>query len=137
MIWSICLNILIEKDDKGNTKPSPVALSIRDRFKEILVDEYQDSNLVQEAILSVISKRDENNPNMFMVGDVKQSIYRFRQAKPELFLDKYERYSEKEGSRERKIKLFKNFRSRKEVLEGVNFIFRQIILWGDRLQNRI
>ena len=122
-----CLNILIEKDDKGNTKPSPVALSIRDRFKEILVDEYQDSNLVQEAILSVISKRDENNPNMFMVGDVKQSIYRFRQAKPELFLDKYERYSEKEGSRERKIKLFKNFRSRKEVLEGVNFIFRQIM----------
>jgi len=122
-----CLNILIEKDEKGNTRPSPVALSIRDRFKEILVDEYQDSNSVQEAILSVISRRDENNPNIFMVGDVKQSIYRFRQAKPELFLDKYERYSEKEGSKERKIKLFKNFRSRKEVLEGVNFIFRQLM----------
>ncbi|HHY77179.1 MAG TPA: helicase-exonuclease AddAB subunit AddA [Clostridiales bacterium] len=122
-----CLNILIEKDEKGNNKPSPVALSIRDRFNEILIDEYQDSNLVQEAILSVISKRDENNPNIFMVGDVKQSIYRFRQAKPELFLDKYERYSEEEGSKERKIKLFKNFRSRKEVLEGVNFIFRQLM----------
>ncbi|HCJ56391.1 MAG TPA: helicase-exonuclease AddAB subunit AddA, partial [Clostridiaceae bacterium] len=89
-----CLNILTRRDEEGMVIPSPAALSIRDRFKEILVDEYQDSNLVQEAILSAISKRDEGNPNMFMVGDVKQSIYRFRQAKPELFLDKYKRYSE-------------------------------------------
>ncbi|MEA4960958.1 helicase-exonuclease AddAB subunit AddA [Lutispora sp.] len=128
-----CLNILTRRDEEGMVIPSPAALSIRDRFKEILVDEYQDSNLVQEAILSAISKRDEGNPNMFMVGDVKQSIYRFRQAKPELFLDKYKRYSEtgrsshEGGSKERKIKLFKNFRSRKEVLDGVNFLFRQLM----------
>lgn len=122
-----CLNILTQRDEEGRVQPSPAALSIRDRFKEILVDEYQDSNLVQEAILSVISKRDEDEPNVFMVGDVKQSIYRFRQAKPELFLDKYKRYSEEEGSKERKIKLFKNFRSRKEVLDGVNFLFRQLM----------
>ncbi|MFA7572498.1 MAG: helicase-exonuclease AddAB subunit AddA, partial [Lutispora sp.] len=122
-----CLHILTQRDETGKVMPSPAALSTRDRFKEILVDEYQDSNLVQEAILSVISKRDEGNPNMFMVGDVKQSIYRFRQAKPELFLDKYKRYSNIEGSKERKIKLFKNFRSRKEVLDGVNFLFRQLM----------
>lgn len=122
-----CLHILAVRDEAGKVMPSPAALSIRDRFKEILIDEYQDSNLVQEAILSVISKRDEGNPNIFMVGDVKQSIYRFRQAKPELFLDKYKRYMETEGSKERKIKLFKNFRSRKEVLDGVNFLFRQLM----------
>jgi len=122
-----CLHILTQRDEEGRVQPSPAALSIRDRFKEILVDEYQDSNLVQEAILSVISKRDQGQPNVFMVGDVKQSIYRFRQAKPELFLDKYKRYSEEEGSKERKIKLFKNFRSRKEVLDGVNYLFRQLM----------
>ena len=121
------LQILTQRDDFGNIKPSPVALSIRDRFAEILTDEYQDSNMVQEVILNIISKRDDGNPNMFMVGDVKQSIYRFRQAKPELFLDKYSRYSDISGAKERKIKLFKNFRSREEIINGVNCLFRQLM----------
>ena len=67
------------------------------------------------------------NPNVFMVGDVKQSIYRFRQAKPELFLDKYNRYSLEDGSKNRKIQLYKNFRSRQEVIEGVNYIFKIVM----------
>ena len=67
------------------------------------------------------------NPNVFMVGDVKQSIYRFRQAKPELFLDKYNRYSLEDGSKDRKIQLYKNFRSRQEVIEGVNYIFKMVM----------
>lgn len=121
------LQILTQRDDFGDIIPSPVALSIRDRFAEILTDEYQDSNMVQEVILNIISKRDEGNPNMFMVGDVKQSIYRFRQAKPELFLDKYSRYSDDRGAKERKIKLFKNFRSREEIINGVNCLFRQLM----------
>lgn len=121
------LNILTQRDEWGNMIPSPVALSMRDRFAEVLIDEYQDSNMVQEVILNIISKRDEGCPNMFMVGDVKQSIYRFRQAKPELFLDKYSKYSEKTGGKERKIKLYKNFRSRREIIEGVNFLFRQLM----------
>ena len=67
------------------------------------------------------------NPNVFMVGDVKQSIYRFRQAKPELFLDKYNRYSLEDGSKDRKIQLYKNFRSRQEVINGVNYIFKMVM----------
>ncbi|GAB6149401.1 helicase-exonuclease AddAB subunit AddA [Clostridium novyi] len=107
-----------------------VALKLRQKYIEILVDEYQDSNYVQEAIINSIARRHEEtgNPiNVFMVGDVKQSIYRFRQAKPELFLKKYNSYLEEENAKERKVNLFKNFRSRKEVLDGVNFIFKQIM----------
>jgi len=107
-----------------------VASSLREKYIEILVDEYQDSNEVQEAIVNSIARKDEvteKNINVFMVGDVKQSIYRFRQAKPELFLNKYNSYSLDEGEKERKITLFKNFRSRKEILDSVNFIFKQIM----------
>ena len=104
-----------------------VALNLRERYEEVLVDEYQDSNLVQEVILSTISRKYDQRPNMFMVGDVKQSIYRFRQARPDLFLEKYFSYSLKPGSRDRKIQLFKNFRSRKSIIDGVNFIFSQIM----------
>lgn len=107
-----------------------VASSLREKYIEILVDEYQDSNDVQEAIVNSIARKDEatgRNINVFMVGDVKQSIYRFRQAKPELFLSKYNSYSPEEGEKERKITLFKNFRSRKEILDAVNFIFKQIM----------
>ena len=100
---------------------------MRNRYEEILIDEYQDSNMVQEVILNMISKEILGYPNVFMVGDVKQSIYRFRQAKPELFLNKYNTYSEEEGNNYRKITLFKNFRSRKEIVEGVNYIFKQIM----------
>lgn len=121
----ICLELLTEKDECGRIKPSDIALKYRERFSEILVDEYQDSNLVQEIIINIISKVDEEKPNVFMVGDVKQSIYRFRQARPELFLDKYHRYSDDKSGSFRKILLYKNFRSRKSVLDAINYVFKQ------------
>ncbi len=123
-IEHFCIDILI---DKESGKPSIAALDYRDRFEEILIDEYQDSNMVQELILSTISRKDSKRPNIFMVGDVKQSIYRFRQAKPELFLQKYNTYKMDDCSKDRKVLLYKNFRSRKEVLDGVNYIFRSIM----------
>lgn len=125
-----CLEILSEKDPDGpdgEIKPSGTALGYRERFAEILVDEYQDSNLVQEIIIRMISRMDTEKPNVFMVGDVKQSIYRFRQARPELFLDKYNTYPPDKGHPFRKILLFRNFRSRNEVVDAVNFIFKQIM----------
>lgn len=123
----LTLEILTDKDADGKIIPSKAALELRERYEEILIDEYQDSNLVQEVILSTISRNESKNPNIFMVGDVKQSIYRFRQAKPELFLHKYFNYSIKAGAKNRKILLFKNFRSRKIVLDGVNYIFKAIM----------
>jgi ATP-dependent helicase/nuclease subunit A len=122
-----CLEILSEKAVNGEIRPSAAALSYRERFAEILVDEYQDSNLVQEIIISMISKNGDEKPNVFMVGDVKQSIYRFRQARPELFLHKYAAYSPNKGEPYRKILLYKNFRSRKNVVDTVNFLFKQIM----------
>jgi ATP-dependent helicase/nuclease subunit A len=124
-IEHFALEILTCFDDKGDIVPSDVALEYREKFDEILVDEYQDSNLVQEFLLNTISKQDV--PNRFMVGDVKQSIYRFRQAKPELFLNKYNTYSITDGDLNRKINLYKNFRSRSEVIEGVNYIFKRLM----------
>ncbi|MCR3759068.1 helicase-exonuclease AddAB subunit AddA [Clostridium felsineum] len=123
----MCLSILVKSDDKGNIVPSETALKMRDKYEEILIDEYQDSNMVQEVILGTISKKDTENPNLFMVGDVKQSIYRFRQANPGIFLDKYNSYKNEKGEKDRKVLLYKNFRSRKEVLDAVNFIFKQIM----------
>ncbi len=122
-----CLEILTEKGEDGRLMPSGTALSYREKFSEILVDEYQDSNLVQEIIINMISRSDSSKPNVFMVGDVKQSIYRFRQARPELFLEKYNTYASQKGHPYRKILLYKNFRSRKEILDAVNYIFRQIM----------
>ncbi|MEL7567304.1 MAG: helicase-exonuclease AddAB subunit AddA [Dehalobacterium sp.] len=122
-----CLEILASMGENGEIKPSAQALAYRDRFEEVLVDEYQDSNLVQESIIKMISRGDTGRPNVFMVGDVKQSIYRFRQAKPELFLEKYNSYSSTKGHPFRKIQLYKNFRSRQEVVHGVNFLFKQIM----------
>lgn len=119
------LAILTDKDEDGNTIPSGVAKIYMDKFSEIFIDEYQDSNLVQEVLLSTIAKVE--SPNRFMVGDVKQSIYRFRQAKPEIFLDKYAKYDTEEGSKNRKIMLYKNFRSRKEVVDSANYIFENIM----------
>ena len=115
----LCLKILSNKE-------SNVANKFKEYFDEVLVDEYQDSNNVQESIINLVSRKYDNNPNVFMVGDVKQSIYRFRQAKPELFLDKYATYSSEEGSN-RKIQLYKNFRSRYEVITGVNYIFKELM----------
>lgn len=105
---------------------SEIALKYQNKFDEIAIDEYQDSNLVQEYILTAISRKN----NIFMVGDVKQSIYKFRQAMPELFLEKYETYKQKDDKQEKdnlKIKLFKNFRSRKEILNLTNLIFQNIM----------
>lgn len=107
--------------------PSEIAENYQKRFEEVLIDEYQDSNDVQEAILTAVSRREEN---IFMVGDVKQSIYRFRQAKPDIFLGKYKRFKglhEEETSDGRRILLYKNFRSRPEVLDSVNSIFTAIM----------
>ena len=115
----LCLKILIDEN-------SNVAENFKEFFDEVLVDEYQDSNNVQEAIIDLVSRKNSSNPNVFMVGDVKQSIYRFRQAKPELFLDKYNTYSKTEGNN-RKIQLYKNFRSRFEVITGVNYIFKEVM----------
>lgn len=123
----LCLKILTYNDENGEVYASSVAQKFREKFEEVLVDEYQDSNNVQETIISMVSRKDLDNPNVFMVGDVKQSIYRFRQAKPELFLEKYNSYSEEDNKKNRKIMLYKNFRSREEVIKGVNFIFKSLM----------
>ena len=120
----LVVELLCERTEQG-MKPSQVAKEIQTRFDEIMIDEYQDSNLIQDWILSSISKESIEQPNRFMVGDVKQSIYKFRMAKPELFLQKYDTYEE-EGSYVR-IDLYKNFRSRACILEGINEIFKPIM----------
>ncbi|SFA79496.1 MULTISPECIES: helicase-exonuclease AddAB subunit AddA [unclassified Bacillus (in: firmicutes)] len=112
--------------EDGQLLPSEAAIAYRDHFKEVLVDEYQDTNMVQETILKLVSKQGENG-NLFMVGDVKQSIYRFRLAEPNLFLGKYNLFGNGESGPGLKIDLAKNFRSRFEVLEGTNFLFKQLM----------
>jgi ATP-dependent helicase/nuclease subunit A len=97
-----------------------------------MIDEYQDSNLVQEAILTSVSRTSQGEYNMFMVGDVKQSIYRFRLSRPELFMEKFHTYS-LEDSEKQRIDLHKNFRSRQEVLDFTNDIFYKIM--GKELGN--
>ena len=119
------LDILLERED-GRVRPSQVALEYRQHFHEILIDEYQDSNLVQEYLLSAISGESQGHYNRFMVGDVKQSIYKFRLARPELFLEKYQNYTDGEGVCQ-KIDLSRNFRSRREVVDTVNGVFRGIM----------
>lgn len=113
-------------EENGELVPSKVAREYQERFAEVMIDEYQDSNLIQEAILTSVSKVSKGIYNIFMVGDVKQSIYRFRLSRPELFMEKFETYSLEEGIKQR-IDLHKNFRSRREVLESTNFIFEQIM----------
>lgn len=119
------LAILTEEKD-GEMRPSPVAAEYQERFDEVMIDEYQDSNLVQEAILTSVSRTASGVYNVFMVGDVKQSIYRFRLSRPELFMEKYDTYSLTDSKKQR-IDLHKNFRSRAEVLDSVNDIFRRIM----------
>lgn len=116
------LQILLKEDGT----PSEIAKKYQQKYEEIAIDEYQDSNLVQEYILNSISRGN----NIFMVGDVKQSIYKFRQARPDLFLEKYKTYQTKNNQKDGdnlKIQLFKNFRSRKEVLDFSNKIFTSIM----------
>lgn len=125
-IEHLALEILVDIDEDGNTKPSKTALEYQEKYTEVFIDEYQDSNLVQEILLSAVAK--ENN--RFMVGDVKQSIYRFRQADPSIFIEKYENYKKIEDdidSFNKKIMLYANFRSRKEILEGTNLVFSKIM----------
>lgn len=112
-------------ETKYRIVPSDVAMEYRQYFQEILIDEYQDSNLVQEYLLSAISGEEEGRYNRFMVGDVKQSIYKFRLARPELFLEKYDIYQET-GDLCR-IDLAKNFRSRIQVVDAVNDVFSRIM----------
>ena len=120
------LEILISRKSDGTCTATPAALEYRQFFHEILIDEYQDSNLVQELLLSCISGEEEGRFNRFMVGDVKQSIYKFRLARPELFIEKYNSYTKIDSDRQR-IDLHKNFRSRPEVLDSVNRIFTRIM----------
>ena len=117
--------IMILQDENG--EPTPLARMISQRYREIMVDEYQDTNQVQNCIFSAISR---DGKNLFTVGDVKQSIYRFRLADPTIFLDKYLRYPHAEHAAEgepRKILLSQNFRSRQPVLDATNFVFRAIM----------
>ncbi|MCM1058122.1 MAG: helicase-exonuclease AddAB subunit AddA [Firmicutes bacterium] len=141
------LDILLEREN-GETRPSRVALEYRQHFSEILIDEYQDSNLVQEILLGAVSGEEDGHFNRFMVGDVKQSIYKFRLARPELFLEKYHTYvplpiqadeasDSGQGSRNSdpqpgysdrlRIDLTKNFRSRVQVVEAVNDVFSRLM----------
>lgn len=122
------LKVLCEKyDDAGEPVSSMIGREMAEDFKEILIDEYQDSNYLQEAILKCVSKADQGIHNIFMVGDVKQSIYSFRMARPDLFMDKYHSYDTEEGSPCRKLLLKNNFRSRANVLETINYMFYQIM----------
>lgn len=121
-----CLQLLIDSNIESFA-PSEIARAYKSQFSEILVDEYQDTNMVQETILKLISQPEEEKGNMFMVGDVKQSIYRFRLAEPNLFLGKYLRFTPDGQQTGLRIDLSKNFRSRKEVLDATNYIFKQIM----------
>ncbi|WP_226038064.1 helicase-exonuclease AddAB subunit AddA [Aquibacillus saliphilus] len=117
--------LLDESSTADNAVPSSVASELQKKFSELLVDEYQDTNLVQETLISLISDR-QGNGNRFMVGDVKQSIYRFRHAEPSLFLEKYKRFAGDDFPAKR-IDLARNFRSRDQVLSATNYIFRQLL----------
>jgi ATP-dependent helicase/nuclease subunit A len=122
------LKILLEKDDNGNIIPRNTALELQDYFHEIMIDEYQDSNEVQELLLKCISGENKGNYNRFMVGDVKQSIYKFRLARPEIFMEKYNTYPiDQDDSPNVRIDLSKNFRSRREVTDATNFICSQLM----------
>lgn len=141
-IEHFALQVLLRKEDgesasqrnaQGSTNgfwggyvPTETALAYRSSYQEILIDEYQDSNLVQEYLLSSISGEAEGRYNRFMVGDVKQSIYKFRLARPELFLEKYDEYG-KGGEQALRIDLHQNFRSRTEVLDSVNALFYRLM----------
>ena len=118
---------ILTREEDGRLVPSKVAEEYQKQFYEIMIDEYQDSNLIQETILTSVSGKWSGRNNIFMVGDVKQSIYRFRLSRPELFMEKYDSYTLTDGP-EQRIDLHKNFRSRKEVLTGANDIFRQIMI---------
>ena len=119
----LCLALLVEPGTEDDPQPSEVALELQETFKEIMVDEYQDTNGVQETIINLISRVD----NRFYVGDVKQAIYSFRMADSSLFMNKYNTYGLMNDAVERRIDLAKNFRSHENILTTTNFIFYQIM----------
>ena len=119
----LALGLLVGPDGT----PTELGRQVSGRYAEILVDEYQDTNEVQNAIFQAVSREGKN---LFTVGDVKQSIYRFRLADPTIFLDKYSRYKfrgEAAEGESRKLLLSRNFRSRREILDGANFVFANIL----------
>lgn len=124
----LCLQILCDNEG-GVIAPSAIALELREWYEEIVVDEYQDINGIQETILKMVSRQYDERPNLFLVGDVKQSIYRFRLAEPDLFLQKYHTYPplHDAAGTEARIDLTVNFRSRPAIINAVNFIFRRIM----------
>ena len=120
------LDLLIGKTENGTARTA-LAKQLAESFDEIIVDEYQDINNVQDMLLYALSGEEDGRPNLFMVGDVKQSIYRFRRANPEIFLQKYKRFDRAEGALHRRIDLSENYRSRREIVDGVNDLFRRIM----------
>ncbi len=124
-IEHIALELLIEKDESGTPQKTPLALSLSERFVEIMVDEYQDTNELQDMIFSAISL---NESNMFFVGDVKQSIYRFRQAMPEIFLKRRDSVPAFDGNNyPARVNLGANFRSKSDITKAINFLFGQLM----------
>lgn len=121
----LALRILVTEEE-GQIVSSAVARQMQGAYREVMIDEYQDSNLVQELLLSSVAGHWVGRPNQFMVGDVKQSIYKFRMARPEIFMEKYAAFTS-EDSENQKIDLHQNFRSRPQVLEAANFVFRRIM----------
>ena len=122
------LQILLKRDENGKIVPGNTALELQDYFEEIMIDEYQDSNEVQELLLKCISGESKGRFNRFMVGDVKQSIYKFRLARPEIFMEKYDTYVINDAHAGNvRIDLSMNFRSRREVTDSTNFICSQLM----------
>ncbi|MDW7650040.1 MAG: helicase-exonuclease AddAB subunit AddA [Bacillota bacterium] len=123
-----CLAILTDSSAlPGEPVPSAAAGELRERYEFVLVDEYQDINPVQDAIIQLVSRQDSPAPNLFMVGDVKQSIYRFRMGDPALFLSRYHTFPAADGGPQQKLLLSKNFRCRESIVSAVNYIFRQLM----------
>lgn len=120
------LDILLVRDGE-EVRRTDAARELAAQFEEVMVDEYQDSNYIQEYLLNAVSREEDGACNRFMVGDMKQAIYGFRMARPEIFLEKYQTYSKEESNRQR-IDLSRNFRSRTEVLDTVNYLFRRIMV---------
>ena len=120
------IEILVTKED-GAVKPTKIADELANDYREVMVDEYQDSNIVQETILSSISGERFGVYNRFMVGDVKQSIYGFRGANPDIFIEKYNHYTTNPDTLDYKIILDRNFRSRKGIIDTTNFFFYQLM----------
>ena len=124
------LDILVRRCDDGSWEFTDAASQYRSFFSYVFIDEYQDSNMIQELILSAVSGESEGKYNRFMVGDVKQSIYRFRQAEPEIFISRYHEYGYEDKDR-RKIDLNRNFRSRSQVLDSCNALFERVMTEAD------